>query len=222
MQVALLVTPDVEEKDLGENSDRNRCNACHGGRRQRRRHAAPTARLSTGSSRQDADRQDTRRQKPNRQVTGRNQELLIRAIGSGLGICQTGEGMSKRLNRLALCLLAGFCAAAVMPKCEIQSASAHEVHKRTVETHALDEAKPAHTARTPGSGSAKGSYYVDFRARTAASWGHAFVWYGRTGERQVEVAGLTPAGDSLDYVLGYVMRVPSETGASYGDLDPQT
>jgi len=129
--------------------------------------------------------------------------------------------MSKRLNRLALCLLAGFCAAAVMPKCEIQSASAHEVHKRTVETHALDEAKPAHTARTPGSGSAKGSYYVDFRARTAASWGHAFVWYGRTGERQVEVAGLTPAGDSLDYVLGYVMRVPSETGASYGDLDPQ-
>ena len=109
-----------------------------------------------------------------------------------------------------------------MLKCEIQSASAHEVHKRTVETHALDEAKPAHTARTPGSGSAKGSYYVDFRARTAASWGHAFVWYGRTGERQVEVAGLTPAGDSLDYVLGYVMRVPSETGASYGDLDPQT
>ena len=108
-----------------------------------------------------------------------------------------------------------------MLKCEIQSASAHEVHKRTVETHALDEAKPAHTARTPGSGSAKGSYYVDFRARTAASWGHAFVWYGRTGERQVEVAGLTPAGDSLDYVLGYVMRVPSETGASYGDLDPQ-
>jgi len=108
-----------------------------------------------------------------------------------------------------------------MLKCEIQSASAHEVHKRTVEAHALDEAKPTHTARTPGSGSAKGSYYVDFRARTAASWGHAFVWYGRTGERQVEVAGLTPAGDSLDYVLGYVMRVPSETGASYGDLDPQ-
>jgi len=129
--------------------------------------------------------------------------------------------MSNRLNRLAPCLLVGFCAAAVMLKCEIQSASAHEVHKRTVEAHALDEAKPTHTARTPGSGSAKGSYYVDFRARTAASWGHAFVWYGRTGERQVEVAGLTPAGDSLDYVLGYVMRVPSETGASYGDLDPQ-
>jgi len=62
---------------------------------------------------------------------------------------------------------------------------------------------------------------VDFRARTAASWGHAFVWYGKTGERAVEVAGLTPAGDTLEYVLGHVMPVPSETGASYGDLDPE-
>jgi hypothetical protein len=37
----------------------------------------------------------------------------------------------------------------------------------------------------------------------------------------VEVAGLTPAGDTLAYVLGHVTWVPSETGASYGDLDPQ-
>jgi len=72
-----------------------------------------------------------------------------------------------------------------------------------------------------GSGSAKGPYYVDFRARTAASWGHAFVWYGKIGERRVEVAGLTPAGDTLAYILGHVTYVPSETGASYGDLDPQ-
>jgi len=68
---------------------------------------------------------------------------------------------------------------------------------------------------------AKGPYYVDFRARTAASWGHAFVWYGKTSERVVEVAGLTPAGDTLPYVLGHIVPVPSETGASYGDLDPQ-
>ena len=60
-----------------------------------------------------------------------------------------------------------------------------------------------------------------FRARTAASWGHAFVWYGKTSERQVEVAGLTPKGDETEYVLGYMTLVPSETGASYGDLDPQ-
>lgn len=68
---------------------------------------------------------------------------------------------------------------------------------------------------------AKGPYYVDFRARTAASYGHAFVWFGKTSERQVEVAGLHPKGDTLPYVLGHVMWVPSETGASYGDLDVQ-
>jgi hypothetical protein len=67
---------------------------------------------------------------------------------------------------------------------------------------------------------AKGPYYVDFRARTAASWGHTFIWYGKTSERAVEVAGLTPAGDTTAYMLGYFTFVPSETGASYGDLDP--
>jgi hypothetical protein len=82
------------------------------------------------------------------------------------------------------------------------------------------EAKPAPPS-TAKRTSAKGPYYVDFRARTAASWGHAFVWYGKTSERQVEVAGLTPKGDETEYVLGYMTLVPSETGASYGDLDPQ-
>ena len=68
---------------------------------------------------------------------------------------------------------------------------------------------------------AKGPYYVDFRARTAASYGHAFIWYGKTGQREVEVAGLHPAGDTVPYVLGHIMFVPSETGASYGDLDEE-
>ena len=140
-------------------------------------------------------------------------------------------------------MLAGFTLA-VLLQCEIQSASAHEidvragserstsqrrdVHKRTANANALVsseaslESKPApQSNRRPGSGSAKGPYYVDFRARTAASWGHAFVWFGKTSERAVEVAGLTPAGDTLPYVLGHLTWVPSETGASYGDLDPQ-
>ena len=69
--------------------------------------------------------------------------------------------------------------------------------------------------------SAKGPFYVDFRARTAATYGHAFVWYGKTSEKAVEVAGLHPAGDVIPYVLGHLMWVPSETGASYGDLDVQ-
>jgi hypothetical protein len=140
-------------------------------------------------------------------------------------------------------LLAGFTLA-VLLQCEIQSASAHEIdaragserfisqrreaHKRPADANALVsseaplESKQApQSTRKPGSGSAKGPYYVDFRARTAASWGHAFVWYGKTSQREVEVAGLTPAGDTLPYILGHLTWVPSETGASYGDLDPE-
>jgi hypothetical protein len=68
---------------------------------------------------------------------------------------------------------------------------------------------------------ATGPYYVDFRARTASTYGHAFVWYGKTSEKEVEVAGLAPAGDEVPYILGHVIFVPSETGATYGDLDEQ-
>ena len=67
----------------------------------------------------------------------------------------------------------------------------------------------------------RGPYYVDFRARTAASYGHAFVWFGKTSEKKVEVAGLHPAGDVGPYVLGHLIWVPAETGPSYGDLDVQ-
>jgi hypothetical protein len=151
--------------------------------------------------------------------------------------------VTNRPKRLALCLLAGLTLG-VLLQSKVQSASAHEidtragserlisqrreVDKRTadanalVSSEALTESKPApRLTRKSGAGSAKGPYYVDFRARTAASWGHAFVWYGKTSRREVEVAGLTPAGDTLAYVLGHLTLVPSETGASYGDLDPE-
>jgi hypothetical protein len=85
------------------------------------------------------------------------------------------------------------------------------------------DARPASTASASSTAQkASGRYFVDFRARTAASYGHAFVWYGRTDQRKVEVAGLHPATDSvIPYILGHVIPVPSETGASYGDLDEQ-
>jgi hypothetical protein len=83
------------------------------------------------------------------------------------------------------------------------------------ETRSIPDVKPVRSS------AAKGPYYVDFRARTAASYGHAFVWFGKTSERKVEVAGLHPAGDETPYILGHLIWVPAETGASYGDLDVQ-
>jgi hypothetical protein len=136
--------------------------------------------------------------------------------------------VSNGVTRSGVCLAAGVALAVLLP---LSMASANEndaraasqsadAHKRTADATPVesDQAPPSHKS---GSVAAKGPYYVDFRARTAASWGHAFVWYGKTGERAVEVAGLTPKGDTLEYMIGYLTWVPSDTGASYGDLDPQ-
>jgi hypothetical protein len=129
--------------------------------------------------------------------------------------------MTNRLTRIALCLLAGMGAStfagAVHAASASDSARSSETKVASIET----PADAASVRRKPQASSAKGPYYVDFRARTAASWGHAFVWYGKSSERAVEVAGLTPKGDVAEYMLGYITWVPSETGASYGDLDPE-
>ena len=114
--------------------------------------------------------------------------------------------MSNIAKRSSL-WLAGLALALLLP-CSMASASESD-------TRAASVSSPRRAEST------KGPYYVDFRARTAASWGHVFVWYGKTSERAVEVAGLTPKGDTLSYMLGYITWVPSDTGASYGDLDPQ-
>jgi hypothetical protein len=131
--------------------------------------------------------------------------------------------MMKRQSHIALSLLAGFSALALVGAAHAapagESPRAADSKIASIEPPAdIPSARPA--ARKPVASSAKGPYYVDFRARTAASWGHAFVWYGKSSERAVEVAGLTPAGDTASYILGYFTWVPSETGASYGDLDP--
>jgi hypothetical protein len=130
-------------------------------------------------------------------------------------------------KKLGPCLVAGLALAFLLP-CAVQSASAQgTAHKRIASANALAsgdasvESAVPRPARKLALNSAKGPYYVDFRARTAASWGHAFVWYGKSSEKAVDVAGLTPAGDTFNYMLGYVTWVPSETGASYGDLDPE-
>jgi hypothetical protein len=72
-----------------------------------------------------------------------------------------------------------------------------------------------------------GGYYVEFRSRYAASYGHTFLIHGRLnakgdiGEIAPEmVAGLHPATESpVPWMIGHVMPVISETGASDGDTE---
>ena len=115
-----------------------------------------------------------------------------------------------RTKARGLALVAGLCAVAITAALDVQPASAQD----TAATHT--SVKPDAQATN------RAIYYVDFRARTAASYGHAFVWYGRTDQKQIEVAGLHPATESVvPYLLGHLIPVPSETGKSYGDLDDE-
>jgi hypothetical protein len=76
-------------------------------------------------------------------------------------------------------------------------------------------------ARVPGK-----PYFVEFRSRTAASYGHTFVFFGTIGGGKsfanFKVAGLHPKGDDpATYIQGHWAPVEAETGVSYGDLDEQ-
>ncbi len=74
-------------------------------------------------------------------------------------------------------------------------------------------------------------YFIEFRGRAAANYGHMYVLYGRVNARDEivssRIAGLHPAGDANDcyncslfnWTVGHLVPVPAETGASDGDLE---
>jgi hypothetical protein len=62
---------NLRENYIVENRNRSRCNAYHADCRRRCGSSAPTARLSRGSGRQDADRQKPNRQVPHWEEPGR-------------------------------------------------------------------------------------------------------------------------------------------------------
>jgi hypothetical protein len=76
-------------------------------------------------------------------------------------------------------------------------------------------------------------FFVEFRARNAASYGHMYVMYGEVNARREvirsQIAGFIPAGDTqtcvncsvYNWTIGHVIPVPSELGASDGDLEEQ-
>jgi hypothetical protein len=129
------------------------------------------------------------------------------------------KAMSRKIFTAAICL----SAAAALAGPAAPTALAQPHHR---EGYAM--ARPVYTPAIhphPASRLA-GRYFVDFRSRTAASYGHAFVWYGRLNAHGkvglIEVAGLHPASENpIPYIIGHVFPVPAETGKSYGDLDEE-
>ena len=129
------------------------------------------------------------------------------------------SGLSKRI-----CLLAGAIVATISLGLMTLPTKAEEP-----ESAAPTIEKPAPRAKT--SYSAAKPYFVEFRGRNAASYGHLYVLYGKVNARneiiKSDIAGLHPAGDAnncdncsvVNWTVGHVIFVPAETGASDGDLE---
>ena len=77
--------------------------------------------------------------------------------------------------------------------------------------------------------SAAKRYFVEFRARSALSYGHTFLVHGKldangqVGQvRKEQVAGLHPATESsVPWMIGHVIPVVSENGWSDGDTEDE-
>jgi hypothetical protein len=74
-------------------------------------------------------------------------------------------------------------------------------------------------------------YFVEFRGRSAATYGHLYIMFGELNSRgeviKSKIAGLYPAGDHQDcdncslanWTIGHLIFVPSGTTATDGDLE---
>lgn len=82
----------------------------------------------------------------------------------------------------------------------------------------------ARTTAKPAAPKIAKPYFIEFRARAALSYGHTFAVHGRVGAKPsaLKVAGLHPFTESsIPWMIGHLVPVPSETGASDGDTEDQ-
>jgi hypothetical protein len=67
-------------------------------------------------------------------------------------------------------------------------------------------------------------YFIELRARSAYNYGHTFLVHGRVGQKitKDDVVGLHPFTESpIPWMVGHIIPVPSETGASDGDYEDE-
>ena len=136
--------------------------------------------------------------------------------------------MMLSTRKAALRGLLGFCVLVLsLGVAQVGSTKAEEqvAAPAGIEQIAYRQNRQRHSSRraVPQQG---GRYFIDFRARHALSYGHTYAAYGRLNARgeiiESHVAGLHPAGDSpVPWMIGHFIPVPSETGASDGDLEAQ-
>jgi hypothetical protein len=142
---------------------------------------------------------------------------------------------SYKLSRI-FCVLASVSVAATVLWLTARPANAEDAQPEAVISAAPPAAAEASNMAAsvlkpkPAQNSYK-PYFVEFRARSAATYGHMYVIYGKVNGRgeiiTSDIAGLHPAGDAnncencsvIPWTIGHLLFVPSETGASDGDLE---
>lgn len=127
----------------------------------------------------------------------------------------------------------GLCCVILLTGSISPGASAQDTKARGKDTAATSMASAVHIPPDVSSQSSPAfrpaipqRYFIEFRSRTAQSYGHTFVVHGPITDSNTihpsQVAGLHPAGSSpVTYLLGHIFPVPAETGYSYGDTDEQ-
>jgi hypothetical protein len=126
-------------------------------------------------------------------------------------------------------LVGGFCALVIAVAFQAPAAAqggtmAAVSPKPETATRPANAARPAN-ARSKAEKPAN-RYFIEFRSRTALSYGHAYVVYGKLDARgqmvNPQVGGIHPASTNvIPYMLGHVVPVPAEHGASDGDLEEE-
>ena len=117
--------------------------------------------------------------------------------------------------------LIGACALAVSAGFGLSTAKAQDDGQVSAkaETQAL---AAIHVGPEQAGETSSKPYFVEFRARSAHSYGHTFLVHGRVGQKitKRDVIGLHPASESsVPWMIGHLIPVVSETGASDGDYE---
>jgi hypothetical protein len=119
--------------------------------------------------------------------------------------------MSSNRKRTVYTALAGLCALAISAAVQVSTAQATDFP--------YQPPTAAETRTIPGK-----PYFIEFRARSALSYGHTFLVHGRVGQKitKDDVVGLHPISESpVPWMVGHLVPVISETGASDGDYEDE-
>ena len=125
-------------------------------------------------------------------------------------------------------LLMGLCALAITMGLNLSTARAQDADRFPPQMTSAMTASPEASAPIKISpdrpGKSTKPYFIEFRARSAHSYGHTFLVHGKAGQKitSKDVIGLHPATESpVPWMIGHLVPVVSETGASDGDFEDE-